>query len=109
QVSAFYAKLASVVTGGSGRRLVLTTENILAHPQLASRMRPNLLGENAEARLVAAMLDVGIDRKSLEHIPGVVLCPTRFIQPVNSLPDCAPDLVQNDAFDLWRRPLNPSA
>jgi hypothetical protein len=103
QVSAFYAELATLVRGTGDRRLVLTTENILAHPQLASRARPNLLSQNAGNRLVATLLDVGIDRQALERRPDIILCPTRYVEPTTSLPDCAPDLELNDAFALWRQ------
>jgi hypothetical protein len=106
QVTAFYGQLASLVQNSNGRRLILTTENLLAHPQVAARVRPNLLDDNAENTLALTMFEAGIDRKSLERVPGLVLCPTRFVEPINSLPDCAADLIQNDAFDVWRRATN---
>jgi hypothetical protein len=107
QVTGFYAQVAELVRGSGDRRLVLTTENVFANPQLADSMRPSLVAESVETRLDSAMIDCGIDRQSLERLPGVVLCPTRFVESMSSLPDCATDLELNDAFTLWRRPSTP--
>ncbi len=107
QVNEFYAQLAAIVRGNSDRRLVLTTENVFANPQLAERMRPNLIAENAESRVLSALIDFGIDRQSLEGMPGVLLCPTRYVEPMTSLPDRAVDLELNEAFTLWRQPSTP--
>lgn len=108
QVSEFYARLALLIRGNSDRRLVLTTENLFADPQLAENMRPNLSAPNAMARVALTLIDVGIDRESLERLPGVVLCPTRYVEPMASLPDRAIDLELNEAFALWRQPSTPS-
>ena len=102
QVSKFYAQLASAVRGNTERRLVLTTENMFAHPLLAARMRPNLIGENAATRVASALLDAGLDRAALEHVPGLVLCPTRYVEPASPLPDAAIALELNDAISAWR-------
>ncbi len=107
QISEFYAKVASLVRGNGDRRLVLTTENVFANP-LSERMRPNLLADKAESRVVSTLLDVGIDRQSLERLPGVVLCPTRYVEPMTSLPDRATDLELNEAFAVWRQPSTPA-
>jgi hypothetical protein len=108
QVSEFYAQLATLIRGNGDRRLVLTTESVFADPLLAENMRPNLNGHSAEARAVSSLADVGIDREYLEHVPGVVLCPTRYVEPMASLPDRATDLELNEAFALWRQPSTPS-
>jgi hypothetical protein len=108
QVSDFYAQVASLVCGNSDRRLVLTTENMFAEPQLAERMRPNLLAEHSENRVVTMLLDVGIDRQSLGHLPGVLVAPTRYVEPMTSLPDRAIDLELNEEFVLCRQPLTPA-
>ena len=108
QVSAFYTQLASLVRGNSERRLVLTTENVFANPQLAARMRPNVLAENATNRMASALVEVGLDRAALERIPGVVLCPTRYVAPTTPLPDSALALELNDAIAFWRQPSTPA-
>jgi hypothetical protein len=108
QVSKFYSQLASLVCGNSDRRLVLTTENMFADPQLAERMRPNLLAQHAENRVVATLLDVGIDRQSLGRLPGVLLAPTRYVEPMTTLPDRATDLELNEEFAHWHQPSSPA-
>jgi hypothetical protein len=107
QVSEFYAQLATLIRGNSDRRLVLTTENVFTDPLLAEVMRPNLNAHNPEARAVSTLIDVGIDREDLERVPGVILCPTRYVEPMASLPDRATDLELNEAFALWRQPSTP--
>ena len=102
-MTAFYSQLASLVRGNTNRRLVLTTENLFSHPQLSVRVRPNLLAESAEIRVAVALLDVGLDRQTLERVPGLVLCPTRYVEPKTPLPNRAVDLELNDAFALWRQ------
>jgi hypothetical protein len=102
QVSKFYAQLASVVRGNTERKVVLTTENVFANPLLAARMRPSLIGENAASRMANALLDVGLDRGALDRVPGLVLCPTRFVEPAEPLPDAAIALQVNDAIGNWR-------
>jgi hypothetical protein len=107
QVGEFYAQLAMLIRGNSDRRLVLTTENVFADPRLAENMLPNLIAHNAEDRVVLTLMDVGIDREFLERLPGVVLGPTRYVEPMTSLPDRATDLELNEAFILWRQPTTP--
>lgn len=107
RVSEFYAQVAELIRGSSNRRLVLTTENVFADPQLAELMRPNLIALNAASRIDSALLDAGIDRQSLERLPGVMLCPTHYVEPMTSLPERATDLELNEAFTLWRQPLTP--
>ncbi len=104
QVSNFYAQMSALLRGNSDRRLVLTTENVFADPHLAESMRPDLMAVSAGVRANSTLADVGIDRALLERLPGVVLCPTRYVEPMTSLPDRAVDLELNDAFVHWRGP-----
>lgn len=106
QVADFYARMAAVVRGNTDRRLLLTTEKLFDHPQVGRRLRPALPIEPIENRFAAAMLDLGLDRQQLEQVQGVVLCPTRYIEPMALLPDRATDLELNDAFARLRQPLN---
>jgi hypothetical protein len=103
QVTTFYARLAALIRGKAERRLVLTTEDVFANPQLAEVMRPGLGSESPGTRVAAALADSGIDRNALEQA-GIVLCPTRFVEPMSPLPDRAIDLELNDAFSAWRHP-----
>ncbi len=104
QVSAFYAQLAAIVRGNTDRRLVLTTENSFALSQTAARLRPNLLAENSATTVASILLDLGLDREALERVPGIVLSPTRYVEPTSSLPDVAHDLELNETFSQWRQP-----
>ena len=104
QFTDFYSQMAALVRGNSERRLVLTTENMFSEPHLAETMRPNLMAVNAEARANLALQEVGIDRAALAKLPGVVLCPTRYVESMASLPDRAIDLELNEAFAHWRQP-----
>lgn len=107
QVSDFYTQLASLVRGSTNRRLILTTENVFAHPLVSNAMRPNLLAESAANRAAATMSDVGLDREVLERVPGLILCPTRYVAPMSPLPDRAHDFELNDAFALWHQASTP--
>ncbi|HEX5472719.1 MAG TPA: hypothetical protein VFW73_12585, partial [Lacipirellulaceae bacterium] len=108
QVSAFYSQLAGLVRGTTDRRLLLTTENMFDDPQLAMRLRPNLIAEHIENGVASTMLDAGIDRQALGHVAGVSLCPTRYVESMAALPDRAVDLNLNEAFALWRQSTSPA-
>ena len=109
QIADFYARLAAVVRGNSDRQLLLTTEKLFDHPQIAQRIRPNLPMEPIESRVASTMLDLGLDRQLLEKIPGIVFCPTRYVEPMSPLPERAVDLELNDAFVRWRQQPNSAA
>lgn len=102
-VAAFYQRMAAMVNDNSERHLLLTTERLFEHPLVRDRVRPNLLADN---RVVPTMLDLGIDRSLLEQIPGVVLCPTKMIEPATPLADRAVDLEINGAFARWNSNAN---
>ena len=106
QVADFYGRMAAIIRGNSDRRLLLTTEKLFDHPQVGRRLRPALPIEPIENRFAAAMLDLGLDRQKLEAVPGVILCPTRYIEPMAQLPDRATDLELNDVFARLRRPVS---
>jgi hypothetical protein len=107
QVTQFYEQLASLVrTSGNGRRLFITLESTLDHPQLAARARPNLLAENSVESL---LLDLGIQRKDLESVPGLVLCPVRFSGSRSPLPDKAVEFELNEAAAGWNRQRDTAA
>jgi hypothetical protein len=99
QLSEFYRKLATIVCRADARRkLILTTEDAFAASQVASRIRPDLLADN---RIVATLSDLGIDREALMQVPGLVLSPTRFVEPPFPLQDRAAHLEFNDATTAW--------
>lgn len=108
RVTQFYDQLAALLRSNNNqRRLLLTTEQSLSHPQLAARIRPNIL---AESRVDATLLDLGIHRQWLQRVPGIVVCPTRYVEPMVPLPDRAADLELNEAFAAWQvNPASPSA
>lgn len=106
QVSAFYMQLAALVRGNTERRLVLTTENVFANPQIAQVMRPGLGQESPATRAATVLANSGIDRNTLEQA-GIVLCPTRFVEPATPLPDRAIDLELNEAFTADRHSAAP--
>ena len=81
--------------GASDRRLLLTTERLFDNSQVGDLMRPNLLAEN---RIAAALLDLGLDRQALATVPGLVYCPTFYVEPMSPLPDRAIDVELNSAF-----------
>lgn len=95
QLAEFYAKAASIVDPRGERKLILTTEKLFDHPTLRQQIRPNLL---AGDRVADALLDVGIDRQRLARTPGVVVCPSYFVEPALPLSDRAADLELNAAF-----------
>ena len=91
---------ALVREGNNDRRLVLTLEQSFSHPQIAARIRPNILLAN---RVDATLLDLGIDRQQLENIPGLVVPATRYVEPMTPLPERAIDLELNEAFAAWQK------
>ncbi|HEX2475592.1 MAG TPA: hypothetical protein VHK01_12645 [Lacipirellulaceae bacterium] len=96
QVTEFYRRMAELIRkDGAQRRLVLTTEDSLDHPQWFDRVRPNLLADN---RVFGALRDAGIQPELREKVPGVVVCPTYFVGPTVPLRDRALDLEINAAF-----------
>ncbi len=95
RVTQFYARLAALVQNGAPqRRLLLTTEEMFTATRTQSLLQPNVL---AGVRLDRLMLDLGIDRQRLEKIPGVVFCPSQYIEPMLPLVDRAIDLEINEA------------
>lgn len=97
----FYGRLSRVLRESSGdRRLILTTEESLEHPRLLARVRPAL---GMESRVELTLLDLGIDRHRLESVPGLILCPTRYVGPTTPLSACAVDLEINEATARWHR------
>jgi hypothetical protein len=102
QVTSFYARLAAVLRESGGPdndRLILTLEESFANAHLAARVRPAILG--LPNRVDAALLDAGIDRSQLSTIPGIVLCPTRFVESMAPLAERAIDMELNEAFGAW--------
>jgi hypothetical protein len=79
--------------------LILTLEDSFAHPNLAARVRPNILLAN---RVDGALLDAGIDRSRLQGTPGIVVCATRYLESMAPLAERAVDLELNEAFSAWR-------
>jgi hypothetical protein len=101
QVTRFYQQLADLVRAGNeGRRLLLTAERTFDHPQVTARILPKILND---IQLDAKLLDLGIDRAALMRLPGVTFCSTRYVAPVEPLPDRAVDLEVSDAFATLRR------
>jgi hypothetical protein len=101
RVAAFYAKAATIVHQSSSignRRLILTLEDSFSHPNVAARVRPNILQVN---RVDAALLDAGIDRPQLEHVPGLCISATRYVGPMTPLAERAVDCELNEAFSAW--------
>jgi hypothetical protein len=104
RVTEFYARLAAAVReGGNDRRLILTLEQSFSHPQVAARIRPNILLAN---RVDATLLDLGIDRQQLENVPGIAVSTTRYVEPMAPLPERAINLELNEAFAAWQKPAN---
>jgi hypothetical protein len=100
QVTEFYRKLATLVRSKNVRwRLILTTEQVFDHPLLTSRVLPNIL---REPNFDATLLELGIDRQKLNAIPGVVVCPTHFVEPTAPLQEHAVQLAMNEAFAALR-------
>ncbi len=101
EVTKFYEQVARLVRETSSeRRLLLTLEESFDHPQLAARVRPELIGEN---RVERVLLDLGIERRALENLPGVAVCPPRFVEPTAPLVDHAVDLEISQAAASWGR------
>ncbi|MFO0788365.1 MAG: family 10 glycosylhydrolase [Pirellulales bacterium] len=106
QIAMFYSRMASAVSEGGTRKLLLTTEQLFAHPQIRDRVRPSLMVEN---RVATTMLDLGLDRSRLEQTPGLFLCPTNYVEPMSPLADRAIDLELNAAYARWNSPDAPSS
>jgi hypothetical protein len=106
QVAEFYGRLAAVVRGNTDRRLLLTTEKVFDHPQITPRIRPSLPVEN---RVAPMFVDLGLDRKLLENIPGVMFCSTLYSESMTPLCDRTIDLELNAAFARWREKPNSAA
>lgn len=105
RVTQFYEQMAALVaTAGMQRRLLLTTENLLAGTDLAARLRPNVL---AKPRLERLMLDAGVDWRALNQSPHVMVLPTQYVESMVPLVDRVVDLAVNDAFAGIENP--PSA
>ncbi len=103
QVADFYNRMAAMLGDNGQRKLLLTTEKLFDHPQIRPRVRPTLL---VESRVAESMLDLGVDRQLLERTPGIVLCPTRYVEPMSPLPDRALDLELNAAYARRDQPAN---
>jgi hypothetical protein len=96
RVTNFYRRLAELIASSGGkRRLVLTTEDLLATSTTATRVRPNVV---AKPRLDRAMLDMGVDWQALGNLPGTVVMPTRYVESMVPLVDRALDLSINEGF-----------
>jgi hypothetical protein len=107
RVTTFYRQMAALIgTGDNQRRLLLTTEEMFAEPELAERFRPRV---SAKPRIDRAMLSAGIDRAELARTPGVVVCPTRYVESMTPLVDRAFDLGINEAFAAAPKPSSGSA
>jgi hypothetical protein len=101
RVTKFYQRVASLVQSTDPRRrLILTTEEMFASPQLNTQLRPSVL---TKTRLDRLMLDAGIDRQGLLETRGIELCPTRYVGSAVPLADRAVDLELNDAFSVFTR------
>jgi hypothetical protein len=105
RVTQFYEQLAALVATPDGqRRLLLTTEELLAGTDLAARLRPNVL---AKPRLERLLLDAGVDWRALNQSPNIMVMPTRYVESMVPLVDRVVDLAVNDAFAGAENP--PSA
>jgi hypothetical protein len=105
QVTEFYRRLAALVRSKNDHwRLILTTEQAFDHAELTSRVLPNIF---REPNVDSTLLELGIDRQGLNAIPGVVLCPTHFVEPTAPLQEHAVQLAMNEAFAALR--LSPGA
>jgi hypothetical protein len=104
QVAEFYRQLAMLVQAKNDRRrLILTTEHTFDHAELAACVLPNIL---SEPKVAATLVDLGIDRDKLEAIPGVVVCPTHYVEPTTPLHEHAVQLEINEAFATLRHAQN---
>ncbi len=96
RITHFYGQLGELVaTSGANHRLLMLTEDLLASEEAAVKVRPNVV---ARPRLDRAMLDMGIDWKTLGKMPQVVVLPTRYVESMVPLVDRALDLSINDGF-----------
>lgn len=101
RVTHFYGRLASLVQAtDSRRRLLLTTEEMLAPPGQSTSPQPSVLSKLRVDRL---MLDRGIDRQQLQQMSGIEFCPTRYVESAVPLADRAVDLELNEAFTATTR------
>lgn len=82
---------------GSGRRLILTTENLFSGPDIEPRLRPQLLEKTS---LQPLLQDLAIDPVALAEIPALVLLRPRFESPAIPLVDRATDLQINRGNDF---------
>jgi hypothetical protein len=106
-VTAFYEQIAKLVRQNNSQRcLLLTLEDSFAHPQIAARIRPDLVGEN---HVEDALVHHGIDRHALEKLAGVVVCPARFVGSISPLSDRGLDLELNQAAAIWHRESDPTS
>jgi hypothetical protein len=103
----FYERMAAIVRQGDDRRrLVLTSEESLDHPQWSDRIRPNILADN---RVHAALRDAGIDAKLREGSPGIVFCPAYYVGPTVPLRDRADEFEINATFAARNKKDSPAA
>ncbi len=78
------------------------------NPQIGQRIRPRLSA--VENRVASTFVELGLDRnKMLESKPGLVLCPTLYVEPPTPLCDRAIDFELNAAFSRWRQQPKSSA
>jgi hypothetical protein len=106
RVTEFYQRLSQLLTAsGDRRKLVLTTEDLLAGPIAGAKLRPNVV---AKPRIDRAMLDMGIDWQALGNTPGIIVLPTRYVESMVPLVDRALDLSVNEGFQAVEKP-SPAA
>lgn len=104
RVTHFYSELAHLVqTSQPKRRLLLTTEDLFTNPSRAAEFRPSVIGR---PRLDRAVLELGIAREDLQKTPGVLLCPTQYVESMAPLVDRAVDLELNEAFAAAPQPVD---
>ncbi len=100
QIADFYHRMASVVAKNGNHKLILTTEKLFDHPVLQQRVRPDLMADN---RVAQTLLEMGVDFTRLNQVPGLIVCPTRFVGSAMPLPDHAIDLELNASFSNLNR------
>ncbi len=86
---------------GSGRRLILTTEDLFSGPDIEPRLRPNLLEKTS---LQPLLQDLAIDPAALAKVPSLVLLRPQFESPAAPLVDRATDLQINRGNDFLQLP-----
>jgi hypothetical protein len=95
RVSQFYRRLAALVQASrSDRRLLITTEDAFTSRRSQAQVQPNLL---TKVRFDLRLLELGIDRESLEKTPGLVVCSAHYVAPSWPLADRAIDMTLNEA------------